>query len=488
MQTKREGPWESNLGLEPEWDGASGLWWPVESEDFPQEAENVRFSGSFEHQEHECVIMLMAQLDTSLLQDGSYPESKIIEPSLWHAYVVLPDQNGKSETTPITVFGNLFDAGLSFYSQAIGILRYKLVPQWIIKGAHISSINDCKFDNMILKTNTLPGLLPDRIHAYFFPNRENEDDNSTDIDKIDLKAFEEANTGNFVANIQSPIGENTITLQCGFNKQIGTSISYEPSSVIKYDFPQPIPILNDSIEEPTPLTCLWNWADWMIGMFEIIGNTPTSSAIINTIHQNQGLRLYLNLRLARQEHTLDKVASKIRLDPVDEQNTTSRWNLLLQEWLNAWNLDSNWFIAVDYLRQVLRSTDVDLLSIETYFLYAVRILEARWYAEHGEVDVNTGQNYSIEEIVKSTLDRTNVISNDLECAVGYKFNIETLSRLIACIRNEFTHPATKNKRLKLRELLSTTNNEGVDFLAELLISAALKLIKQEVFNEYISPN
>ena len=24
--TKRAGPWESNLGLEPEWDGASGLW------------------------------------------------------------------------------------------------------------------------------------------------------------------------------------------------------------------------------------------------------------------------------------------------------------------------------------------------------------------------------------------------------------------------------------------------------------------------------
>ena len=25
-QTQREGPWESNLGLEPEWDGAFGLW------------------------------------------------------------------------------------------------------------------------------------------------------------------------------------------------------------------------------------------------------------------------------------------------------------------------------------------------------------------------------------------------------------------------------------------------------------------------------
>lgn len=494
-QTQRAGPWESNLGLEPEWDGASGLFWPVECEQFPEDAKYVKFSGSIEHREHKCSIKLFTNLSTKLIrgEESITTEPELIEPSLWHAHVALPNELGVKEVISITVLGHLFRGGLRLSSQASGLLKYQLAPLWIIQGAHISSIIDCQFDNMILKTNTLPGLLPDRILAYFFLNQENEEDHSTNIARIDIKAFEKANTGNFAAKIQSPIGENTITLQCSFKKQIGASISYEPSDEVRFNFPQPIPILNDAIEEPTPLTCLWNWADWLNGMIEMIGNTPTSSAIINTVHQEQRLRLYLNLRLARQEHSLDKVANKIRLDPVDEQNTTSRWNFLLQKWLNAWDLDSNWFIAVDYLRNFLRLAGEASPSMVPYFLSAVQCVEARWFAEFGEFkevikdEKKSKVKYKTQEIVKSTLDRADIITAELENSVGDDFNTETMSKVITTIRNEFTHPATKNKRTQLRELLWSIDSSDVYFLAELLVSAALKLIKQEVFTDNIYP-
>lgn len=486
-QTRRAGPWESNLGLEPEWDGASGLWWPVECDQLPEKAKNIQFSGSIIHEEHTCKVNLFAQLSTSLVQNEILTvEPELIEPSLWHAHIELPNEQGKSEVLPITVYGHLFRGGFKFSSQASGLKLYRLVPQWIIQGAHIPSIDVCKFDKMIMYTNTLPGLLPDRIHAYFFLNRDTGDDDKVDFDKIDIKEFVKANSGKFEARIHSPIGENLITLNCDFKRQIGTSVQFEPTNSINFSFPQPLPILNDNENEPTPLTCLWNWADWLIGMFEMIGNTPTSTAKIYSILQEHTIRLYMNLKLARQEHSKDKVANKIRLDPVDEQNTTSRWNLLLQEWLNAWNLDSHWFIAVDYLRHFLRLAGEDSPGMVPYFLFAVQSIEARWFAEFGEYKPGGKDKYTTIEIVESTLDRADILSEDLKNSVGSKFNSKTASKVITTIRNEFTHPATKDKRTKLRELLWSTNGSEVYFLAELLISAALKLIKKEVCKDYIS--
>ena len=488
-QTQREGPWESNLGLEPEWDGASGLWWPVECDQLPERAKEIPFYGSIAHHNYYCSIKLYTQLTISLIKEGSFSsEPEFIYPSLWHAHLELPDEEGKIKTTPVTVSAFLIGRGFQGTRQATSLMSLRLRPLWIIKGAHIDSLRECMFDNMILKTDSLRGLLPNILPVYRFLKQDSRE-NMFDYDNIDLKAFEEANTINLEAKLVNSVGENIVTLDSKFQKSFGNKISSEIDDLVQFSFPKPIPIMNYKMREATPLSCLWDWSDWLVGLFEMISNTPTSSVIINaTTKKKAFIRIYIKLNLARKEHSIDEIANKIRLDPVDDQENETRWNSLLKTWFEIWNLESNWFVAIDYLRQVLRQTDINLMSIETYFLHAVRVLEARWFAEHGELNMSTNKPFTTEEIVQSTLNRADIISIELERAVGKNFNTGTLSQLIACIRNEFTHPATKDKRIKLRELLKKTDNENVEFLSLLLIAAALKLIKQEMLRKYIAPN
>ena len=150
-QTQREGPWESNLGLEPEWDGAFGQFWCHQLPD-------LKFAGSLVHENGSCYLKLIGinlypKEDTTVR--NFFTESKTI---VWNGSV---RRSSEDNLDHISIYAMFVGYSRPYSrSSSVSLTEVKLLVQWLICGQHIDSLEDVKLDNLYLVLDLLPFVVP----------------------------------------------------------------------------------------------------------------------------------------------------------------------------------------------------------------------------------------------------------------------------------------------------------------------------------------
>ena len=150
-QTKREGPWESNLGLEPEWDGAFGQFWCPQLSD-------LKFAGSFVHERGFCHVKLIG---TDYSQDEITEIRTLFmknKTTFWNGSISRSDEKFLDQVSVCATIVRFSDPRSR--NSNVTLTEITLSVQWLISGQHIESLEDAKWDDIYLEFDLLPFVVP----------------------------------------------------------------------------------------------------------------------------------------------------------------------------------------------------------------------------------------------------------------------------------------------------------------------------------------
>lgn len=445
-QTQRAGPWESNLGLEPEWDGASGLWWMVGNE-------KQKFAGSIDHVERNCMIRLTPSLGEATRPP--YPR-EYVDPKLWHGQIMFP---GEDFGFPVTVLASIVPPGNNipyweriyadffFQSYHYSLDRFTLYPRWLYRGRHfespIETIDQAKWERIYVQIDVSNKVIPRR--------------NMVVCGKVESDNHNEAHRSTH------------FILDSGMNDTSKTTVE------LRFTEPKPIADLDEYDISNIP-NSIFSWVDWVTGLCEILAQESATKAKLFVPADNGGLRsLYLPSILARNPTPKSDLAFREGFIFLEDT-----WQDILDTWRETWKSDHDWSYATELMRRILHSSE-SRVFIEEYFLMVFRVIISRYHAEEGRDGVS-------EEILKSKLQDANIM-HELETVREFprylpNFGLNKLVTVFKEIRDEFIHPSPHDDRINLRRYLRITNNRVVYPLAHILYSAIVSLFSDEVLQPY----
>ena len=467
-QTQRAGPWESNLGLEPEWDGAFGQFWC-------NEISELTFAGSFVHERGVCHIKLIGTktpTDEYIKFIKSFEQNKT---ALWNGSVRRSSENSLDHIS--------FSAILASHSypfsrrSSVRLLELKLSVQWLASGIHIASLEDAKWDDIYLKYDLLP----------FVVNRL-EIDKQLGTPQEWLNRFETyQNQEGFSRNayVNSSDGEVDVEFSTKFDGDLdqtiyhGISVCVLSVDSIKVKFPNPLPILSEVTSESEKYpTDLASWIRWLSYLFEIILHVPTSTIEIDPKSARDRFRLYLPFNISKTPNSNPELTYAINLI-----NDKEAWDGLIKKWFSLWDINGYWADAIRYISQTLRY-DKENSNIVEFLLSAERALQARWNAEIGR-----RKEDNPEKIIKYSIHKSGILSRVGDSIQNYPtFITENIALVASALRHEFTHPGTKDVRMKLRNHLRIRNYRGVYQIGWLLLHTSLVLLIEEEIKVYLVPH
>ncbi len=471
-QTQREGPWESNLGLEPEWDGAFGQFWCHELSD-------LTFAGSFIHERGVCHVKLIG---TNFTPEEIteiiifFQDNKTI---LWNGSIRRSSEKFLDQVSVCATIMS-FDHPSS-RSSSVSLTEVKLLVQWLICGQHIESLEDAKWDDIYLKFDLLPFVVPLLEIEEHLGSPQNW-----------LQKYEESfesfskqegfNTGAFVDSNDGVVEVIFSAEYVGgpsYSIYHGRSIMASSTVSIKLKFPTSLPILSEESSEseffPQNLA---SWIRWLSYLFEIIFHAPSSEIEIYPKSGRDRFRLYLPFNISKTPNSNPKLTYAINLT-----NDENAWDGLIKKWFSLWDIRMHWADAIRYISQSLRH-DKGNSSIDEFLLSAERTLQARWGAEKGR-----RQGDTLEKIIKKSIQKSGILSRIGDSINEYPtYTAENIALVTANLCHELIHPGTKGERWNLRNHLRTRSYQGVYQISWLLLNTSLAMLIDEEIKDFIIPH
>ena len=443
-QTKREGPWESNLGLEPEWDGASGLWECVDYSGIDEQKTKYRFSGVLQHDENGCYVRL-------LTKQNVYSEFSLLgmeqTPILWTGLI-----RRESDTLDqqVTAYGYVTQPTSP---DPIGSLSeyhvVKLNPVWLIHGIHLNSIDEANWNNFALQTDILKNMLQSKEYG------------RGDSDTTVLQG-EYQNT-----QISITFG-NPFTFRdvFGFEKKSEIFVNLGSQFLPVYQFDK-----NIEISYPGSLAA---WVDWVMSLLQTMSQKIAKdiNVYLELSHRKRA-RLYYRLNLSKGDFGLPNTFSfKSDLSNNDFTELLEKWGLIMDK------VDP-WGYATHHMIRALRSYHGRLYTDE-FLLQAEKVLESRWNAAHDNIETRTC--FILNQLIcKSKLAELLVKLT----GVSDTFTSKNVAGVATVLRHEYTHPGTKSRRKYIRQYFQDHGHAAETTIALFLLATANVLLYQEVLNKYV---
>ncbi len=153
-QTQRAGPWESNLGLEPEWDGASGWWKCVDYEGIDDQRAKFCFSGVIQHDENGCNVHLLT--NQNVYSDFTLLYMKHT-PILWTGLIRRESDNSDQQVTAYGYITQPTSPEPTSELNEYHVLKLYLI--WIIHGIHLSKIDEAKWNKFAIQIDFLKNMI-----------------------------------------------------------------------------------------------------------------------------------------------------------------------------------------------------------------------------------------------------------------------------------------------------------------------------------------
>ena len=447
-QTKREGPWESNLGLEPEWDGAFGLWKPADSEEW-------LYAGQLIHRGRECIIQLLEAPGQHNLLERSRRQP-LLEDSIWHGSIQLPKQDKRVE---ITVLASIFPTAHTLQSRNYDRFdRIELYPSWIIVDTFIPNLEEAKWGRVTLEVNLLSHILP-QIRS----SRSPVDKFVARVDNNQINLF-----ASLVYKEESKIHDINTKWKKGTDS-------------LQFIFQQPLTIINDK-DNLEDSNTLFYWLDKTISLLELIAQTPASHTQIFVENDNSDkCQLYIQLPLAKKYVVVQTHSFYLNQRWDIDKN---KWCNLINKWFEIMRGEGFWHEAYGYLRHALRLSP-EYINIEDYFLPIIRIFEARYNAEFPNPEDE------ILKKIKYLLRKSSCIRPiQKKAKLTSSFDANHVAGITRTIRNELEHPGTQldskeisekrsKERTRIRKYLKLTSFQPILPLAWFLYYSMLELFRRE---------
>lgn len=461
--TQRAGPWESNLGLEPEWDGASGLW------NFAGE-DSWSYSGTIHHREGICEVRLTTKNEDNkhLIKLLNFYSST--KRALLQGYVRKPNEE---KNILLTTYGQIIPSGFKIDKNAVSrFASFKLYPDWVLVGRHLSSIEEAKWQKMLIWVDLLPGVLPRKFVVEKVGN----------LDKIDI-----ADTNRETVISRGLVCENhkcvEINLLSDYEGLIEDSAYYGGSAnltlkdKVKVVVSEPLavntPVNKDSKDEINSLSDI---IDRLVGLIEVIAEQPASVIQWEVLdNSDHSYRLYFPFLLASKKSEVKNSVNIIK-DNVLE----SGWSSLLSTWFSMRSENHYWRTAIDYIHLTLRAMTYGLY-IDDYFSNAAKILETSF---------RLPENFTCKDNIRSRicyqLKESEIIKRiPPDLIKDIAFDEDSVANVSTILRHEYAHAGSKDSTGRIRKYLRSGGYTIVHSLAWFLFTAALMLIKKQELEEYL---
>ena len=366
-------------------------------------------------------------------------------------------------------------------NSAVTLIEITLSVHWLISGNHIDTLEDAKWDNLLLDIDLLPFVVPrfqidEQLGSPqdWLKNLESVKESIRNQKGFSTCAYVDLHNETVeVTFLSEYVGETDQSIY------FGKSVKASTADSIKVKFPTSLPVESEetSVSEFLPQN-ISSWIRWLSYLFEIISHIPSSEIKNYPISGRNKYRLYLPFNISKTPNSSSKLTYVINL--INDKNA---WDGLIKKWFSLWDTSGHWADAIRYISQTLRY-DKEASPIDEYVLSAERALQARWNAEKGKRDGDTP-----EKVIKKSIQKSEILSRIGDSINNYPtYTAENIAMVAANLRHEFTHPGTKNVRLNLRNHLRTHGYQGVYQLGWLLLHTSLAMLIDEEIKNYLIPH